>query len=455
MSWNLTLRQQNALRLALVFVLFEVLTMLAVVFLLMQPLARRATSDLAGLMVLAAQTWAELPPETRPAFERELMASHGLTLAAAPPGAVSTAWHGIYVRELEAQLTQRTGAPLDLASVAAGTEPWLWAGVPTAGRTLWLGFPRSRVGPQPLAAALLTLSAALLLAGLAAWWLGHSTVAPLKRFAAAAAVLGRGATPELLPETGPRELACLAYRFNQLARQVHDLLEARTTLLAGLSHDLRTPLARMRLALEMLQRRPDPTWIERLDTDVEEMNRLVGDVLELARGLDGEAAVSVDLTAMLEALAGRAWEAGAEVTVQCPDLCLSAPPAALRRVLGNLLTNAQRYAGAAPIELRAQLGDGACLIGIIDQGPGIPENQLEAVFRPFHRVDASRSPVTGGTGLGLAIVRQLAQANGWQVWLENRRGGGLAAWVRVPTPVGEPLRLPLPRPSALKNVGDS
>ncbi|WP_295449135.1 ATP-binding protein [uncultured Thiodictyon sp.] len=439
MSWTLSLRQQNALRLALIFVLFTVLTTAAVVFLLMQPLAKRATSDLAGLMVLAAQTWGELPPDTRPAFERELATAHGLTLAAAPPaGATQTAWHGIYVRELETQLAQRTGKPLGLATVEAGAEPWLWAGLPVGGRTLWLGFPRSRVGPQPLAAALLTLSAALILAGLAAWWLGRSTVAPLKGLSAAAAVLGRGATPGLLPETGPRELAALARRFNQLARQVHDLLEARTTLLAGLSHDLRTPLARMRLALEMMERRPDPTWIERLETDVEEMNHLVGDVLELARGLDGEAAVPVDLGSLLETLAGHAWEAGAEVAVKCPDLRISAPPAALRRVLGNLLANAQRYAGDGPIELRAKSRDGACLIGVIDRGPGIPQDQIEAVFRPFHRVDASRSPATGGTGLGLAIVRQLAQANGWQVWLENCRGGGLAAWVSVPTDIGEP-----------------
>jgi two-component system osmolarity sensor histidine kinase EnvZ len=438
----LSLSQQNALRLALVFVLFEVVVALAVVFLLMRPMANRATSDLAGLMVLSVQTWSELPPETRPAFEQELMASHGLTLAEAPPpgaelgatpGVATAAWRGIYFRELEAQLAERTGGPVGLLRVAADMDPWLWAGLPGGGRTLWLGFPCSRIGPQPLAAGLLTLAVALVLAGLAAWWLGHSTVAPLKRFDAAAAILGRGAIPGLLPETGPRELASLARRFNQLSRQVHDLLEARTTLLAGLSHDLRTPLARMRLALEMVQRRPDGAWIERLDTDIEEMNRLVGDVLDLARGLGGEAAVAVDLAAMLEALAGRAWEAGAEVTVQCPDLRIDAPPAALRRVLGNLLANAQRYAGSGPLELRAELRYGACVIGVLDRGPGIPEEQLDAVFRPFHRVDASRSPTTGGTGLGLAIVRQLAQVNGWQVWLENRPGGGLAAWVRVPT----------------------
>jgi two-component system osmolarity sensor histidine kinase EnvZ len=108
---------------------------------------------------------------------------------------------------------------------------------------------------------------------------------------------------------------------------------------------------------------------------------------------------------------------------------------ALRRLLGNLLSNAQRYSGAGMVELRAQRDGSAVRIGVLDRGPGIPHDQLEAVFRPFHRVDASRSPGTGGSGLGLAIVRQLAQANGWTVSLENRTGGGLAAWVTLPDDV--------------------
>ena len=434
----LSLSQQNALRLALVFVLFEVLAALAVVFLLMLPMARQATNDLAGLMVLSVQTWSELPPGTRPAFERELTTSHDLFFSVElPAGAEPVVSHSPYLRDLAAQLSSRTEVPVELTSVDLAGEPWLWAGLPTAGRTLWIGMRRSRIGPQPLAAAALTLTAALILAGLAAWWLGRVTVAPLKRFDAAAAALGRGETPGLLPETGPRELAALARRFNRLARQIHDLLEARTTLLAGLSHDLRTPLARMRLALEMLDRQPDPAWIERLDGDVEEMNRLVGDVLDLARSLGGEASVPVDVSALLEEIASRAWEAGAEVVVHCPDIQIMAPLAALRRVLGNFMANAQRYAGDGPLELRAEQRDGTCRIGVLDQGPGIPKDQMEAVFRPFHRVDASRSPVTGGTGLGLAIVRQLVEVNGWQVWLENRREGGLAAWVSVSNPIGQ------------------
>ena len=427
---SLSLSQQNALRLALVFVLFEVLAALAVVFLLMLPMARRATADLAGLMVLSAQTWSELPPATRPAFERELNTAHALQLVEEPPhGASPVGWHGPYLRDLVTQLETRVERPVHLNGADQAGEPWVWVDLPSGGQTLWLGFLRSRVGPRPLAAAGLTLAAGMLLAALAAWWLGQRIVAPIKAFDAAAAILGRGETPALLPETGPRELAALARRFNRLSLQIHDLLEARTTLLAGLSHDLRTPLARMRLALEMFDRHPGPVWIERLERDIEEMTRLVGDVLELARGLGQEAAVPVDVAGLLRELAEPARAEGAQIEVQCPDLLLNTAPASLRRVLGNLLDNALRYGGDGPVQLRVEAVGGGWRIGVLDRGPGIPADQMEAVFRPFHRVETSRSPTTGGSGLGLAIVRQLAQANGLQVWLENRPDGGLAAWV--------------------------
>jgi two-component system osmolarity sensor histidine kinase EnvZ len=260
-------------------------------------------------------------------------------------------------------------------------------------------------------------------------------VAPLERLDDAAAQLGRGERPGLLPETGPRELAALARRVNALGREVHGLLEGRTTLLAGLSHDLRTPLSRMRLALEMLSRRPDPALIERLELDIEEMNRLVGEMLELARGLGREAPREVDVAELLEELASRAREAGASVTVAAEPCTVTAAPGALRRLLANLLSNAQRYGGAGTVELRARRDGGAVRIGVLDVGPGIPPDQLEAVFRPFHRVESSRSRGTGGSGLGLAIVRQLAQANGWTVSLENRLDGGLAAWLTLPADV--------------------
>lgn len=429
----LSLAQQNALRLIAVFVAFEIVAALAVVWFLMLPLARRAADDFGELLALSAETWSELPPMTRPAFERHLRESHGIELQLAPPpDAREREGRDFYALRVERALIAQFGDTVAIAGSEQSGEPWHWVAIPSGGRTLWLGFPHSRVGTQPLVTVLLTLAAGLILAVLAAGWLARRIVAPLERLDDAAALLGRGERPELLPETGPRELATLTQRVNALVREVHELLDGRTTLLAGLSHDLRTPLARMRLAVELLARRPDPALIERLELDIEEMNRLVGDMLELARGLGRESPREIDVRELLEQLAARAREAGASVTVAAQPCRVTAAPMALRRVVGNLLSNAQRHGGAGTVELLAQRHEGAVRIGVVDRGPGIPHDQLEAVFRPFHRVDASRSPGTGGSGLGLAIVRQLSQANGWTVNLENRAGGGLAAWVTLP-----------------------
>ena len=428
----LSLFQQNALRLVAVFVAFEVLVAVAVVFLLMLPMAKQAAGDLANLMVLAAQTWSELPPDTRGIFVDELETSHQLILKADPPAdATPLPWHGPYVDELETSLSQRSGLPATLVSNMRDGEAWHWVMLPSGGGTVWLGFAHSRIGTRPVVTILVTLGAGILFAVVAALWLARRTVAPLERFGAAAASLGRGETPALLAQTGPRELALLAGRFNHLARQVRELLDARTTLLAGLSHDLRTPLARMRLALEMLQHKPEAKWIERLESDVNEVNQLATDMMELARGLGQEEATTVDLSELLGGLATRAREDGAEVSCNIDRLVLHAPVRALRRTLGNLIDNAACHAPGTPMELTVEQHDDEVRIGVLDRGPGIPVDQLETVFRPFHRVDVSRNRATGGSGLGLAIVSQLAQANGWRVVLENRVDGGLAAWLTL------------------------
>jgi two-component system osmolarity sensor histidine kinase EnvZ len=433
MKRPLSLTQQNALRLVVVFIAFELVAAIAVMSLLMLPMARRAASDFAELLAMSAETWSELPPSTRPAFEKHLAAEHGILLLDRPPDdEFSEAHHGPYLVQLERTLTQHFERPILVSSTSRAAEEWHWVRLPTGGRHLWLGFPHSRVGTQPIATIVLTGCAGVLMALLAAWWLARRTIAPLKMLDQAAAAVGRGEKPELLPETGPRELAQLARTVNVLARQVDDLLDGRTTLLAGLSHDLRTPLSRMRLALEMLERKPDPRLIARLDADIEQMSRLVGDMLELARGLGREEPVTIDVTALVEEIAQRTRDEGVPVETHVEPCTIVAPPVALRRVLDNYISNARRYGGSGALRIEARCHPDAVCIEVLDRGPGIPEDQLEAVFRPFHRVESSRSTATGGSGLGLAVVRQLAQANGWQVRVENRPGGGLVARVELP-----------------------
>jgi two-component system osmolarity sensor histidine kinase EnvZ len=168
------------------------------------------------------------------------------------------------------------------------------------------------------------------------------------------------------------------------------------------------------------------------------MDRLIGNVLDLARGLASESSGDVDLRGLLQELAGN----DGRVTVASPELRLRTAPLALRRAVGNLVDNARRYGGEAPIDLVAEEWAGQVRIGVLDRGPGIPEEHLAAVFEPFHRVDAARNPAIGGAGLGLAIVRQLADANHWRIELKPRAGGGVEAWLTLDAPASRPPQDP-------------
>jgi two-component system, OmpR family, osmolarity sensor histidine kinase EnvZ len=432
LSQNPSLARQYTVRLALAFILMELLVAGLSTFFVVLPLARRSADDVAGLMVLSAQTWAELPPQTRPAFEQELLASHALALRAELPGPGRDEWHPPYFYLLEDALAQRTGLKHHLSSEPLDTGTWYWAEVPTGSGHLAVGLSAVRIDSQPVTALAMALLVGLLFAMGVALWLARRLTEPLARLEAASALIGQGGSPALLPETGPRELVSLSLRFNAMAQQVSDLLSARTTLLAGVSHDLRTPLARMRLALEMLKDDHNPTLIERMERDIEQMNRLIGNVLDLARGLQHEKPISTNMPDFLHQIAADFSTPASPVTVTCPPGTWLAAQTALQRAIGNLLQNAQRYAPGLPVELVANFENKHCHIGVLDQGPGIAPEQREAMFQPFHRLDASRSPVTGGSGLGLAIVRELARANGWQVALKANPGGGLQAWLELP-----------------------
>lgn len=430
-----SLAQQNALLLALVFVLFELLSAAAAAWLVMIPMARRSADDLANLMILSAQTWNELPPETRIDFELELAKTYQLALRAEPPGQFNTAsaeWHSPYLYILESVLNEKTGQSQHLSREIIADSAWYWRSLPVGETSLSVGFPERRIRAQPLFAFAVSSLTGLVLAILAALWLARRSVVPLARLEAAAKLVGRGEAPLLLPETGPRELAALTHRFNEMATQVRDLLAARTTMLAGVSHDLRTPLARMRLALALLAEQPTPRLIERLEQDIGEMDRLIGQILSLASDLAPEPSSRLDLHDFLSDFVAAQEPGRIQMALVPPTIDIMAPPSALRRTIGNLLDNARRYGDGKQVDLIAERYQEEVRIGILDRGPGIPEDQMSAVFHPFHRLEASRNLATGGTGLGLAIVRQLADTHGWQVEMKPREGGGLAVWLRLP-----------------------
>jgi two-component system osmolarity sensor histidine kinase EnvZ len=414
---------RTALILAFVFLLFQAMANYVVYRTLVKPVAERSADDLAGLIVLSAQTWVELPPQVRPAFERELAKRHGLRLQAASgvPSVEATGFP--FKQQIEQALSNRLGEEVRLNGRAG--SPAVWVKLPVGGMVLQAGFFPDRYAVKPPLAAVTLISIGAFIVLLTALLLVRRITVPLARASQAAGVVGKGGIPEDLPETGPKELADLARRFNQMAREVHDLLENRTTLLAGISHDLRTPLTRMQLNIELLREGFDPARLARMENDLAEMNGLIGGYLELARNTQAELPIAVDLDKLVASAAAR-HGANYVSAGGCP---FQAAPESLTRIVDNLLQNARRYGGDKAPEIRLKCGKNNAEISVLDSGPGISESELDRVFRPFYRLETSRASTTGGTGLGLAIVKQLAELNGWKIRLANRPEGGLEATV--------------------------
>lgn len=275
--------------------------------------------------------------------------------------------------------------------------------------------------------ALLALLAVVV--ALLSGWAVRRLTRPLASLADAADGLARNLDQPPLPETGPQEVARAARSFNAMQRALKSYLETRAQALAGVSHDLRLPLTRLRLRLEQL---PENEMRAAMQRDLEEMEAMVGGTLDFLRaGGDTEQAVKLNLVALLEGLAEDAEAAGAKVSLHGTAAPLAARPQALRRCLANLIDNARRYGGGA-VDVTLVDGAAAVEIRIEDRGPGIPEAERERVFEPYVRLEASRARHTGGAGLGLAIARAVARAHGGDVRLEARAGGGTSAVVTLP-----------------------
>ena len=252
---------------------------------------------------------------------------------------------------------------------------------------------------------------------------------PLSHLARAAQAIGDGGRAAPLAEKGARELLHAARAFNTMQDRLHRYLDSRTRVLAAMSHDLKTPLTRLRLQVETLIE--DAALRARLGKELDEMESMVHGALALFRGLDEqEAREPLDVSALIESVRKGFLEMGESVTVSGRALApFPGRPQALKRCLTNLVGNAVKFGKRAEITVQ----DGEALrIRIRDDGPGIAPEELERVFEPFHRVEASRNRDTGGTGLGLSIARDVAQGHGGTVMLRNRPQGGLEAELILP-----------------------
>ncbi|MBL3591705.1 MAG: HAMP domain-containing protein [gamma proteobacterium endosymbiont of Lamellibrachia anaximandri] len=316
---------------------------------------------------------------------------------------------------------------------ARGNE-WIWAEIPGYSQKLRLGFPRSRIGIQPPLALLFLFCVGTALTFFTAALLARRLTIPLERVSRSARLIGKGSWPKPIREEGPEELQVLTQTFNQMSQQVKELLANRTLLLAGISHDLRTPLTQVQLALEMLpDEGGDVELMAGIKRDLATINRLISETMQVSMELEKQEQVETDIAEILDAIIQAARTDDREIKWKNGHSCMrKLNPLALRRVISNLLGNAIRYGDSKPIKVELECNESLLKIRIQDQGPGIPADQRESVFLPFYRLEKSRSTTTGGSGLGLAIVRQLADANGWSVELMAAPGSGTVALVIIP-----------------------
>ena len=275
----------------------------------------------------------------------------------------------------------------------------------------------------------LTLGVMLLMVFVLVWLVARMTVRPLTRLAGAARGLGEDLARPPLPEDGPAEVREAVQAFNAMQQRIRGGIEERERFLAAVSHDLKTPVTRLRLRSELLE---DPGLRERFVRDLDEMQDMLGSALDFLQGKAAHETVKpLDLTALVESMVDDYADLGQAVSLHAPEaLRITGRPQALRRAIGNLVENALKYGRQATIEISQK--EGSLRIAVDDEGPGLPDTELEKVFEPFYRIESSRSRDTGGVGLGLAIVRQVARGHGGDVVLENRAGGGLRALLWLP-----------------------
>jgi two-component system osmolarity sensor histidine kinase EnvZ len=325
-------------------------------------------------------------------------------------------------RALDAQLKRAYNIRLDR------DEKWVVITVQLNGGVLTAAVPERRIFSSSGYIVLLWMAGSSIVLLIIATLFMRNQIRPIRRLAIAAERFGKGRDVPFFKIEGAREVRQAARAFIDMKSRLQRQIQQRTAMLAGVSHDLRTPLTRMKLQLEMMGGGQD---VIDLKKDIADMEKMIGAYLQFARGEGGEEPVRTDLGALIEQVAANVNRDETRVhTMMAENMVLPLRPVAFERAINNLIDNALKYGKTAWVSARKF--EDNIEIWVDDDGPGIPKMQHEDVFRPFYRGETSRNAKTGGVGLGLPIVQDIVLAHGGQVWLDDSPKGGLRVVVDLP-----------------------
>jgi two-component system osmolarity sensor histidine kinase EnvZ len=399
-----------------------------------EPRARQLSQMIVSVTNLTRAALISARPEARLELLRDLSANEGIHVyPAEKTDRIAPLPDRPFLQRVQTLVREQLGADTIL-TLERGDEHALFVSFridDSEDGDYWLAMPRERIDRHFPIEWLGWGAAALLLSLGGAWLIVARVSRPLKRLAAAAAEIGRGRTPHPVVAEGPAEIDTLAHAFNEMSADLARLDQDRALILAGVSHDLRTPLTRLRMSVEMSGM--DEASRAEAAADIEEMDRTIGQFLDFARADGGEPLQPLDLAAMLNEMVDQYRRRGTDIALDAMPLPpQSVRPQALRRALGNLVENALRHAGTGlPIRLSLRTNGKDVEIGVADRGPGIPPHEADRLKLPFTRLDNARSGAVGA-GLGLAIVERIARGHGGRLDLRPVDGGGLLACVAMP-----------------------
>ena len=396
-----------------------------------EPRARQIAQQIASVVNLTRSALITADPAKRLALLRDLSQQEGIQVyVAEPDDALEPLPDYPIVALIAAELQQRLGEDTRLAASRGGVAG-TWVSFKIDDQEYWVMLPRDRIQRIEQLRWAGWAAVVLLFSFAGAYFIVARINRPLRELTRAAATIGRGQTPPPVDATGPSEIRTLAHAFNQMSSDLKRIDEDRALLLAGVSHDLRTPLSRIRLGVEMLDGKGDAALKEGVVQDIEDIDAAINQFLDFAR-VTGEsnAASELDLNELVNSVVGRYQRQGKTIATRLggvPRLQMKA--LAIQRLLTNLIDNALCHGGAA-VEVETAAENGRVRLAVRDRGPGIPPAEAGRMLQPFTRLNEARS--TSGSGLGLAIVDRIAKMHGGHVSLLARAGGGLEALVEFP-----------------------
>lgn len=395
-----------------------------------EPRAKQLSRQIISVVNLTRAALISVEPSKRRDFLLQLNKEEGIRIYPAEPDEQIKKQRELPIMPLIRQeIRLHLGADTELVTEREDFQA-TWVSFYIDNYKYWVAIPRAQVG-KPLTWQWIGWAALALLLSLAgAYWIVSLINRPLRQLAEAAHEIGKGAAPIPIQEYGPSEIRTLSRAFNHMNQDLQRLNKDRALLLAGVSHDLRTPLSRLRLAVEMIEQYADPAIQQGMVADIEDMDAIIRQFLDFAKDGENETLQHGDLNALITEICMKFAQRDQAVTCQLSVLpSLAFRPMAMQRLVSNLIDNAFHYAGSH-VEIHTRQENRLTIISVLDRGPGIPETEAERLLQPFTRLDSSRTGKIG-SGLGLAIVARIAALHHGHVQLLPRTGGGLEARVEL------------------------